>query len=83
MHRMNCKLCHGASSGYFKLHNTSSPTGSAPDSTQTVGHILDAVMNNRFKMLISKFVSCLKTARKRNTACKVFSFRRLETGFAL
>lgn len=72
MHRMNCKLCHKASSGYFKLHNSSSSTGSVLDSRQTVGHILEAVINNRFKMLISKFVSCFKTARDRNVACKFF-----------
>lgn len=70
MHKTNCKLCHEASSGYFKLHNTSSSTGSVPDSRQTVGHILEAIINNRFKMLISKLVSSLKTARNRNVAYK-------------
>lgn len=64
MHRMNCKLCHEASSGYFKLHNTSSPTGSAPNSKQPVGHWLEAIVNNRFKMLTSKFVSRLKRQGK-------------------
>lgn len=64
MHRMNCKLCHEASSGYFKLHNTSSPTGSAPNSKQAVGHRLEAIVNNKFKMLTSNFVSRLKRQGK-------------------
>lgn len=68
MHGIKYKLCHKASSGYFKLHNSSSSTGSVPHSRQTVGHVLEAVINNRFKMLISKFVSCLKTARDGNVA---------------
>ena len=49
---MNCKLCHEASSGYFKLHNSSSSTGSAPDSRRTVRHILEAVINNNQKILL-------------------------------
>ena len=64
MHRMNCKLCHEASLGYFKLHNTSSPTGSAPNSKQAVGHRLEAIVNNKFKMLTSNFVSRLKRQGK-------------------
>lgn len=68
---MKCKLCHEASSGYFKLHNSSSSTDLVPDSRQTVGHILEAVINAGFKMLISKFVSCLKTARDGNVACEL------------
>lgn len=30
MHRMNCELCHKASSGYFKLRNSSSSNWLGP-----------------------------------------------------